>query len=35
MQTNQIFAVKINNTSAELEIEQSKIKCLTGNTVLV
>ena len=34
MSKNQtIFAVKINDMSAELEIDNSKIKCITGNTV--
>ena len=34
MSKNQtIFAVKINDMSAELEIDSSKIKCITGNTV--
>ena len=35
MSKNQtIFAVKINYISAELEIDNSKIKCITGNPVV-
>ncbi len=32
MESRQIFAVKINDVSAELEITATKIKCLTGST---
>lgn len=33
MQDSQIIAVKINNISAELELSQHTIKCITGETV--
>lgn len=33
MQGSQIIAVKINDISAELEISQNAIKCVTGDTV--
>ncbi len=29
----QIFAVKIDRVAAELEVDDSKIRCITGNTV--